>query len=392
MGILKKILIINSFYFPTIVGGAEISTQLLAEGLTSDYEVHVLTTGTQKKNIEISVINNVKVHRIQNFNIYSPLDREEKGSIRKLTWHLINIYQPFQAKLLKKLIKEINPDIIHSQNLMGIGTYVWDIANHLSIPVVHTTRDYALVEPVNSTIINSLIHRINIKRSNKVKQVVGISKYILNYHLEKSLFSNAQKNIIGNVVNANRFERKRRQDKEPLTIGYFGQVSSNKGILTLVEALQDISGMIVERLVICGVGDVSEQIKRFSKNDKRIILKGKIPQLEVYRQMANVDVTVVPSKWAEPFGRVIIESYQQGTPVIGTAVGGIPELIENEELLVETENKVMLQNKLKWLQALSIKEFQQLVDESYENSKRFRDNIPEYKQVYNDIFEENNGD
>ena len=56
----KKILIVNSFYFPTIVGGAEISTQLLAEGLSADYEVHVLTTGKQKKEV-FTVQTNVRI-------------------------------------------------------------------------------------------------------------------------------------------------------------------------------------------------------------------------------------------------------------------------------------------------------------------------------------------
>ena len=41
---MKKILIINPYYFPTIFGGAEISSQLLAEDLKQKYEVKVLCT------------------------------------------------------------------------------------------------------------------------------------------------------------------------------------------------------------------------------------------------------------------------------------------------------------------------------------------------------------
>ena len=44
--------------------------------------------------------------------------------------------------------------------------------------------------------------------------------------------------------------------------------------------------------------------------------------------LSEVDVLVVPSIWHEPFGRVIVEAYAHGVPVVGSNRGGIPELIE----------------------------------------------------------------
>ena len=381
----KKILIVNSFYFPTIVGGAEISTQLLAEGLSKDYEVHVLTTGEQKSGMLTEVINGVTVHRLPSLNIYSPLDRKDKGTFKKLIWHFINIYQPSQAKLLTKVLKEIKPDLIHSQNLMGIGTYLWNISNQLSIPIVHTARDYALIEPVNSGMVNRFIHKVNIKRSLNVKKVVGISNYILKYHQDHQLFQRSESDVIGNVVNAERFERTPRKEGTPLTVGYFGQVSSNKGVMMLVNTIQQLDFSIVKKLVICGIGDQFEEIKELAKTDSRIVLKGKVSQEEVYQQMANVDVTVVPSKWAEPFGRVIIESYQQGTPVLATAVGGIPELIPEKDMLFERENIEELKGKLTAIQKMSCESYDKLVSSSYENSVEFRDNLVDYKRVYEKV-------
>lgn len=379
---MKKILIVNSFYYPTIVGGAEISTQLLAEGLSDDYDVHVLTTGQHKAEVQKEEINKVTVHRIPNLNIYSPLERENKGSIQKLMWHLINLYNPKQMELLMNILKDLKPDLLHTQNVMGIGSYVWDIAKKLSIPVVHTTRDYALVEPVNSGLINTMTHKKNIQRSKSVDTVVGISKYILDYHKDKGLFSGSDNNIIGNVVNAEPFTRKEKKENAPLTVGYFGQVSANKGILSLIKAIRSLDSTIVEKVVICGTGDSIEEVKNAAKEDYRIELKGKISQEEVYQQMANVDVTVVPSVWAEPFGRVIIESYQQGTPVIATAVGGIPELILNKKMLVEKDNEEALKHKLKWFQSLSYDEHKKLIRTSYDESMKYRDNLKDYKNVY----------
>ncbi|PHF78027.1 glycosyltransferase family 4 protein [Priestia aryabhattai] len=381
---MQKILIVNSYYYPTIIGGAEISTQILSENLAAEYEVHVITVGMHKRGIITEVHNNVTIHRIPCLNIYSPLNKSDadKGIFLKLAWHIINIFHPAQYFMLKSLVEKIGPDIIHTQNLMGVGTYIWNIARKFCIPIIHTTRDYALVEPVKSRVINNFIYKINMKRSRNVEYFIGISEYILKYHKDNNLFENAKNSVIGNVVDAQRFSRRNRKNKEPLIIGYFGQVSSNKGVMTLVQAVESLSEEVVEKLIICGTGDIVEQIKKKAQTDKRIVLRGKIPQQEVYREMANVDLTVVPSRWAEPFGRVIIESYQQGTPVIATSVGGIPELIENKKMLFQQESIKSLKDKINWLYAMPEEQFQQLIDESYDSSDKFRDNIKEHTLIY----------
>lgn len=67
-----KILIVNTLYYPDKVGGAEVSTQLLAEGLVrAGMEVSVAcATGTGMDSI--SELNGVKVYRLRNANLYWP--------------------------------------------------------------------------------------------------------------------------------------------------------------------------------------------------------------------------------------------------------------------------------------------------------------------------------
>ena len=63
--------------------------------------------------------------------------------------------------------------------------------------------------------------------------------------------------------------------------------------------------------------------------DSRIRYCGYQARIEDYYQSS--DVVVVPSRWEEPFGLVIIEAGAAGKAVVATRVGGIPEVIADEE-------------------------------------------------------------
>ena len=114
--------------------------------------------------------------------------KRKERELKKLGWHFINAFNLSQYKLLEKLLVEIQPDIMHTQNLNGIGTYIWRIAKQLNIPTVHTTRDYALFEPVNNQFINKVLLHFNRVRSKYVDCVVGISQFILDEHKQRGYF------------------------------------------------------------------------------------------------------------------------------------------------------------------------------------------------------------
>jgi glycosyltransferase involved in cell wall biosynthesis len=74
-----------------------------------------------------------------------------------------------------------------------------------------------------------------------------------------------------------------------------------------------------------------------------------LPAAETVERLAGYDITVVPSQWMETGPLVVYESFAAGTPVIGSNLGGIAELVEHERngILVEASSKEA------WAQALN---------------------------------------
>ena len=99
-----KIVVVNSLYTPHIIGGAEISTQILAETLVPAAEVHVLTVGGQKRSAGVmsEVINGVTVHRVPYNNLYWIGEGNNAGTLKKIFRRLIDLYNPVQIREVRE--------------------------------------------------------------------------------------------------------------------------------------------------------------------------------------------------------------------------------------------------------------------------------------------------
>ena len=65
---------------------------------------------------------------------------------------------------------------------------------------------------------------------------------------------------------------------------------------------------------------------------------GRLPEGEHFRLMAGARATVLPSVWPEPLPAAAVESISLGVPVMGSGLGGIPEVVDGYGVSVARED------------------------------------------------------
>ncbi|MGF1487114.1 MAG: glycosyltransferase family 4 protein [Prochloraceae cyanobacterium] len=125
------------------------------------------------------------------------------------------------------------------------------------------------------------------------------------------------------------------------------------GIENLLVALAEVKTTIPDIwLAIAGKGVLRAELERRSRElnlEKQVKFLGFLPDedLPIAYQAANL--TVIPSKYLEGFGLILLESLACGTPVICTPVGGMPEILNDfsPQLIGESTESKAIANLLK---------------------------------------------
>lgn len=126
----------------------------------------------------------------------------------------------------------------------------------------------------------------------------------------------------------------------------FSRLSKEKGLFTLIEAMKGLN----IKLKIIGEGPIKESVVSKVKilNLKNIDFLGYVTVEKLKEEIRKSMFVVVPSEWYENNPSSIIEGFALGKPAIGARIGGIPELIKENEtgLTFESGNSEDLKVKI----------------------------------------------
>ena len=357
-----KILMISNMLFP--MGGVETYMMSISEELKRlGHEVEFF--GMEDKRNTLT----------NKFGIYKRNIDYKKLSIKTLTYPMSVIYSFNSRRKLKKLLKLYKPDIIHLNTInFNITPSIISLISKFRIPIIKTIHDAQIACPnhrlfiehkmepctrcihgnytncfknkcISNSRSKSLIATIesyfyHIKKTYlKIDKYILPSKFMLNIHLTNGIPSSKMEYLIN-------FSRLNIPSDYPYKgdyVIYFGRISAEKGIGTLIKAIKELKEIM---FYFVGTGPMSSDLESIDN----VKLLGYKQGDELTTLISRAKLSVYPSEWYENSPLSVLESQALGTPVIAANIGGIPELItEKTGLLFKSGDYVDLKTKINLL-------------------------------------------
>lgn len=241
---------------------------------------------------------------------------------------------------LKKIINKEKPDIIHAHAARAL------FMTRIAAKKYVKKNNKRLICTAHGWILNYLkFSRIKEKmfllNRNIDYKTLAVSNYSMNEMIDKG-YSKDKMSYIYNGIDIKSYNDSAIIKKNVKNINYIGRFTDQKGIDYLLEALTYFKDSEIN-FRIYGKGEKEELIKDFiKKNDlKNVQLKGYIPADEVINVLHDTDVLLLPSI-DEGFPYILVEAVASGVPCIATDVGGVSEIINNENGIIIKPKKVDL--------------------------------------------------
>ncbi|HYE33298.1 MAG TPA: glycosyltransferase family 4 protein [Methylomirabilota bacterium] len=246
--------------------------------------------------------------------------------------------------LVSWLATQPKPDVIILSNVMlaGLAKRLGKIA-----PVLCTLQgeDFfldSLASPHREQVWEELA-----RRSEDIRLFIAPSEYFANHMQARLRIPGERLRVLWNGIDLEGFSPATMTPAEP-TIGYFGRICREKGIVTFVEACVDVakSGLSPAFRVKIG-GSLGKQdealIRDLQKELDRAGLEGRhelhpnVTREEKIRFLQGCSIFSVPALYGEGFGLYLLEAWACGLPVVQPRHAAFPELIESTQagLLVE---------------------------------------------------------
>ena len=343
-----RVLIVNKFLYPN--GGSE--TYIFKLG---DY---LISQGHEVQYFGMEHEGRIVGNRV---NAYaSDMDFHGGSKLAKITYPLKTIYSSEARKQIRKVLEDFQPDVVHLNNFnyqltpsIILETVKWrKKARHLC-RIVFTAHDGQLVCP------NHLFKNPN--TGELCEKCLG--GHYMNCTKGKCIHGSTAKSLVGtaegyywklrktyryidSVICPSEF-MKTKLDTNPMLKGktitlhnfidkvewkdiekkdyvlFFGRYSEEKGINTLVETVKMLPNI---PFVFAGAGPLEDKVNEL-KNVKNVGFK---TGDELDSLIREARFSLCPSEVHENCPFSVMESQERGTPVVGTKLGGIPELIDDD--------------------------------------------------------------
>jgi len=344
-----KILLVNKFFY--LRGGAERAFFDTAELLKSRGHKTIFFSMKHPNNRESSFSE----------HFVSPVDFNQMSGF----WNKIKaagriLYSIESQKKIRKLLEQEKPKLVHLHNIHSqISPSILYAIKKYNLPVIMTLHDYKLICPVytflregklcekctgqnyyhcltqkcsKDSYVKSLINTLEMYFHHQLLHIYNlVDIFICPSRFMQNKISQAgykiKSHYLPNFIYPDKFVPSYTGEKE--TLVYFGRLSKEKGLFTLLKAVKNTD----IKIKLIGDGPLKNDLKQKVKQEglKNVILTGYQSGKELYDHIKKSWAAVLPSLWYENNPRMILESFALGKPLIGSRIGGIPELVIDEK-------------------------------------------------------------
>lgn len=335
-----RVCLVSNLYPPHVIGGAETIVAGIAQRLhTAGHHVQVITTA-RRTDARTEIADGLCVHRLPTPNLYWAGDARGKPTVVKPLWHAIDLWNPVIYGSVRRILEHGAFDVVHTHNLGGLSTAVWSAAAAAGIPIVHTTHDYSLTcvrslrmtpagriceTPCGGCALRGAWLR---RMSRLVAGVAAPSRFVLDRHLDGGFFPNARTAITPWGLSSPPSGPTGLPPTPPVRFLFLGLLRAHKGVRVMLEAFKRVESTDA-RLDIAGASELDTECRAAAAADSRITVHGYVSGGHKVDLLRASHVLVFPSISWEVSGLVILEAFAHGLPVIGSRIGGIPEVIED---------------------------------------------------------------
>lgn len=277
---------------------------------------------------------NVSVSRIMNSGLNEKFDfiplNQNRAPGGKLNIGLI--------RELRDQIKNKKPDIVHVSGLQSAGFHCAMAAKlagckHILVSIRGFSGDAINFPASKRWVFNNIVEPLTLKIADKVH---GISKYtveqpmVKKYAKGKAIHIYNLPPIVNNDVVLNDIRDELDLYKDDVLVSTVGRITVDKGFYELAGAIKQLKDIPNLKFIIVGDGNYSNTFAKLVKDEitlgKTFMLGKRNDVLEI---MKACDIFALPSLH-ENLGNVFIEASLVKTAIIGTNVGGVPEIIMNQ--------------------------------------------------------------
>lgn len=374
-----RILFLTNFYPPYSLGGMELSLHAIAKALERrGHSVFVLTSQHGVRNPEFRS----DVARVLHLEMeLKPL----RNAWNSLLHNRRNNLNNFES--VRRVIEEFDPDLVFVGGLWNLNSEIaHQVEKAMNSRVLYRFADYwpllpnqtrlywrergktwptkvlrQLVAPLALRVVDQdLSLPLSFKNCFFVSRAVRrkLAALVKPVSMAPVIYTGIDLEPYQNIDLHRKW-----QEISAREVAYVGRMVREKGIEVLIRAFEHIvraSGGDGWRLKIIGSGErryvdeLASLIRRLGLSNHIVIL-GPVPSDRAREHMITSGVIVVPSLWDDPLPRVAIEGQASGCVVIGSDIGGIPEIIDHEStgILFPPNDHLELANSLLELESRS---------------------------------------